>query len=202
MGVPLYDLVINEEDETGVTAVALVDEPAIQLNWLAFSTQKQLFKTLDQEKRIISGPLMVADMVIPRRDDIKGEYNVRFNAKTIEQIANKFHKNGYEKNVNPMHKSMALLPDIYMVSDFRIDSARGIMTPKGYDELPDGTWFADFKVNNDQIWNEYIKTGLFKGFSVEGFFNEVMVGETKDSQEMLEIAEVFLALFSNNGIYS
>ncbi len=200
MSLPLYKVVINDEDETGVTAVALVDNPAIQIPWMAFGDQRT-FKTVDQEKRIISGPLMVADMQIYRKDKSGREFLVMFDSNTIEKIADKYHRNSYEKNVNPMHNSMALLPDIYMVSDFRIDSARGITTPKGFDTLSDGTWFADFKVNNDQIWNEFIKTGLFKGFSVEGFFDEVKVPETATDQEMRTALEIFSYIIPRTGIY-
>ncbi len=87
MELPLYKLVISDDDsdETGVTAVALVDKPAIEMNWQAF-TKHQIFKTVNPEKRIISGPLMVADQKIYRKDDQLGEYNVMFDAPTILEI--------------------------------------------------------------------------------------------------------------------
>lgn len=194
MSLPIYRLVINEDDLTGVTAVALVDDPAIQVNWQAFSNQKQTFQATNTEKRIISGPLMIADKQILRRDE-RGEYLVFFDKETIEKIVTKFHRNSYEKNVNPMHNSMALLPGIFMVSDFVINSERGINTPKGYDNLPDGTWFGDFKVENEEIWNEFVKTGVFKGFSVEGFFNEQQVSETLTDQEMQQFLQIFSSHF-------
>lgn len=190
MPLPTYKLVINEEDHTGVTAVALVDNPAIEINWQSFSAQKPLkFETVSQEQRIIAGPLMVADMLIYRSDK-RGEYNVYFDAQTITQIVDKFHKNQYEKNVNPMHESMLILPDIYMRSDFQINSKMGILTPKGFPTLSDGSWFGMFKVNNDEVWNDYIKTGTFRGFSVEGFFDEIPI--TEKPAEPLTDAEASL----------
>ena len=36
--------------------------------------------------------------------------------------------------------------------------------------LPVGTWMISMKVNNDEIWNDWIKTGKVKGFSIEGYF--------------------------------
>lgn len=183
MSLPLYRLVINDEDHTGVTAVALVDEPAIQINWQAFNANKPYkFETVSAEKRIIAGPLMVADMQIYRRDDKRGEYFVYFDRSTITQIRDKFHRNQYQQNVNPMHESMLLLPDIYMVSDFEIDRARGINPPIGFETLSDGSWFGEFKVRNDEVWNDWIKTGQFKGFSVEGFFNEELVRDLTDQE--------------------
>lgn len=187
---PLYELVINDDDHSGVTAVALVDNPAIEVNFHAFSKQNPIkFQTFNNEKRIIAGFLMLANKKIYRNDS-KGEYDVFFSAPTIEKIVNKYHKNQYSNRVNPMHESMLILPDIYMVSDFIIDSTKGINTPNGFDVQPDGSWFGMFKVNNDEIWNEYIKTGIFKGFSVEGFFEDVPVelsiDELKKLNEVLE----------------
>jgi hypothetical protein len=201
VSLPVFRLVINRDDHTGVTAVALVDDPAIQINWQAFGTGKSApnsflfssiiqskFKTQDQEKRIISGPIMVADMMIYRKDD-RGEYFVYFDRPIIEQIVEKFFRNKYTTNVNPMHDSMLLLPDVFMVESFLIDSARGINTPLGYDQLADGSWFGSFKVNNDEVWNDFVKTGLFRGFSVEGFFNEEPVEDLTD-QEIAALVEL------------
>jgi hypothetical protein len=192
MGLPLFRLTIDEEGQTGVTAVALVDDPAIKINWIAFHQNKPFkFETIsegDAEKRIISGPLMLADTPIFRSDK-RGEYNVVFDADTIEKIVEKYHKNAFEKNVNPMHNSMMLLPDIFMRSDFIINRARGFNPPKGFEGLPDGSWFGEFKVLDDKTWNEFVKTGVFKGFSVEGYFNEEPA-ETLTDSEIELIAEL------------
>lgn len=173
MGLPVYELVIEEGDHTGVTGVALVDRPAIQLNWQAFNEQRPIkFQTFSEEERIVSGPLMVADLKIFRSDE-RGEYLVYFAPETIKKIVYKFFKNKYTGNVNPMHDSMLLLPGVFMCESFFINSSRGINTPNGWDALQDGSWFGSLKVDNDEVWNEYVKTGKFTGFSVEGFFNEV-----------------------------
>ena len=37
-------------------------------------------------------------------------------------------------------------------------------------EVPLGTWMLSMKVLNDDIWNNYVKTGKVKGFSIEGYF--------------------------------
>lgn len=173
MALPLFELVIDPNDHSGVTAIALVDRPAIEFNWQAFSEQKAFkFEAVDKEKRIIAGPLMVANQPIYRNDE-RGEYNCYFSGDTIEQIRFKFHKNQYEHRANPMHESMMLLPDVFMVSDFSIDRARGIMPPLGYEKLTNQSWWGELKVDNDEVWNDFVKTGLFKGFSVEGFFKDI-----------------------------
>lgn len=200
MELPLYKLVINEDDETGVTAVALVDKPAIEVNWMAFNEQKPFkFETVNAEKRIIAGALMLADTPIYRRTEAKGEFNVIFEKPTIEQIVTKYHKNSFEKNVNPMHESMMILPDIFMISDFIINRDMGYMPPKGFENLPDGSWFGQFKVNNDLVWNDYIKTGIFQGFSVEGFFDEVPANtpnQVMSDEEFNALLEALNSIFS------
>ena len=84
-----------------------------------------------------------------------------------------------------MHESMMILPDIYMISDFIIDTEKGINTPLGFEKMPNGSWFGMFKVSNTEVWNDYIKTGLFKGFSVEGFFEDIPAELTEDEVKKL-----------------
>lgn len=168
---PIYRFVVGEDDEAGVTAVALVDNPAIEMNWKAFN-KAQNFKA-DNEKRIISGALMVADLPIYRRDE-QGEYYGLFTAEDIYNIRNKFFKNNNTKSVNKMHDPNKMVEGVYMIESFIIDSKRGINSPDG-NKLTDGSWFGSYKVDNEEIWNDFIKSGEFKGFSVEGLFKTVQI---------------------------
>ena len=189
MELPLYELVINENDEeSGVDFIALVDKPAIKRNWIAFAEQKQFSFKSDQEKRIISGPAMIPDQPIYRRNDEGEEYNVIFRKPTIEKIVSKFFKQQYTANFNLQHKKSLLAQGVYLIESFMIDEERGINAPKGFEDLPDGTWFISCKVDNDEIWDDFVKEGVFKGFSVEGFFTEKQVIETKsDELQLLEM---------------
>ena len=59
-------------------------------------------------------------------------------------------------------------------------------------DLPLGTWVGAVKVNNDQIWNEFVKTGKVKGFSIEGYFADKMERpkeSIKDELAKIEEAE-------------
>ena len=123
----------------------------------------------DKEKRMISGALMISDLPIYRKDEM-GEYYVVFDKEQIEKIAQRFFKKGYTHNVNMMHDSERQVNGVYMVESFIIDKTRGIRTPEGYPTLTEGSWFGTFKVDNNEVWNDFIKTGVFKGFSVEGAF--------------------------------
>jgi len=130
----------------------------------------------DKEKRIISGALMVADLPIYRRDSNGFEYYGLFTAQDIYNIRNKFFKKGYINEVNKMHNPNEFVDGVYMVESFIIDSKRGINAPDGL-QLPDGSWFGSYKVDNEDVWNNFIKTGEFKGFSVEGDFRIEKLGD-------------------------
>jgi hypothetical protein len=173
--IPVFRLEIDDSiaDETGVNFVALVDVPATLRQWIAFgekAPQKVSFKVTNTEQRIISGPLMVAGVPIYRKDEIHGEHYVVFDRATIQKIVLKFFRNGNTGQVNLMHQADASPSGVYMFESFIIDAARGINTPKGFEALPDGSWFGSYKIDNELVWKEFIKTGVFKGFSVEGIF--------------------------------
>ncbi len=166
---PVIYLTIDDNEEAGVEAVALVDTPAIERNWMAFSDQPKpyRFEITNEEKRIISGPLMVADFPIYRRDDEGREYYVVFNAETIRKIVYRYMRQGRTDSVNEMHETA--LDGVFMFESFIIDEMKP--TPKGYGKLPEGSWFGSFRVENDDVWQQ-VKEGDFNGFSVEGLFSE------------------------------
>ena len=169
---PIYELRIDENDDSTVEVdfVALVDRPAIGRSFLAFNDQhRQTFAIQDEEQRIISGPLMLADSPIYRNDD-RGEYYVTFTKDTIKQIAQKFFRKGYQNNVNLMHDDGEMLVGLTMFESFITDEKRGIKPMAAFADVPDGSWFGSFKVDNDGAWN-LIKDGKVKGFSIEGVFN-------------------------------
>lgn len=172
MELPVYELTIDDFAEDRVEAIAFVDNPAIQRNWMAFNDQTKFeFSAVDTEKKIVAGPLMVAEMPIYRNYQGK-EFFVKFSAKTIEAIVDKFMAEGRINAFNYMHNEEQVINDVYLQQSFIIDSTKGINTPQGYETLADGSWFGFVKVNNDEIWNDFVKTGKLKGFSVEGNFSQ------------------------------
>jgi len=190
MDLPVYLLDISEDmnDDAEVDYVALVDRPAIQKNWNAFKNQ-QRFDVVSEDKRIISGPLMLADVPIFRSDATYGDYYVVFSKDTIFKIAQKFFKRGYQSNVNLMHSPNAQVEGVTMFESFITDESRGILPMKGFEDAPDGSWFGSFKVDNNEVWND-VKDGKFKGFSVEGLFTY----KTKPSKEQELMNQVYKIL--------
>jgi len=186
---PIYKIRINTED-TGVDYIALTDDPAIEKNFMAFNNQKR-FIMQSEDKRIVSGPLIVANLPIYRRDE-QGEYYVVFDAPTTMEIAQKFFKLGYQNNVNLNHDPSKKPDGVYMFESMIIDASRGISTPRGFDTLPDGSWFGSFKVDNPEIWQQ-VKDGTFTGFSVEGLLGFDYVKET-DEDILLEIIDLIQSM--------
>jgi hypothetical protein len=150
----------KEQDQAAAICYTKWDEQNMKAQFKFFA---------DKERRLISGALMISDLPIYRADE-SGEYYVVFDKEQIEKIAQRFFKKGFTHNVNMMHNSERQVDGVYMVESFIIDKTRGIKTPEGYPTLTEGSWFGTFKVDNNEIWNDFIRTGVFKGFSVEGAF--------------------------------
>lgn len=187
-GLPLVEFTIDGEGFE-VDAVAIVDAPAIKKNFQTFSEQKQQFSIQDEEKRIISGALMLAETPIYRNDKYRGEYYCKFSKDTIEKIAVKFFDKGFQKNVNFMHDGN-IIDGFVMFESFISDKSRGVLPMQGYEDCPDGSWFCSFKVENDKAW-QIIKEGNFKGFSVEGAFG--MVEDDAFWSEFLDVLKMALS---------
>lgn len=169
---PVYKLRIKEDDldkNLSVDYVGLVDKPAVMVNWLAFKEKIKFVS--DEERRLIMGPLMIADMPIFRRDENMGDHYVIFDKTEIGKIAEKFFRNSYQSNFNLMHDPSMKVSGISIFQSIIPDKTMGIEAPEAFKEISEGSWIGVAKVNNDEIWNEYIKTGMLRGFSIEGFFN-------------------------------
>lgn len=184
----VYELIIDE-DKDKVDYIAIVDRPAIESDFMAFNEDKQRFKIIDKEKRIVSGYFMIADLEIYRNDEIRGEHFVKFSGDTIKTIAYDFMKNGRNSNVNLMHDMRLKLNDVFVFESFLIDSERGMLAPKGFKQEADNSWFGSMYVENDDVWNS-IKEGKFKGFSVEGNFTRKPLDEFEiQLQEIKKLIE-------------
>lgn len=169
MELPIIELTI-EDISQGIDATALVENPAIQRNWMAFKEHKSYeFKTHNEDKRILAGALMVADFPMYRNMNGK-EFFVKFSSETIEQLADRMVLNNKLTAFNFEHDSKKELADMHIQQFFIINTELGVNTPIGFEELPNGSLFAFVKVNNEQVWNDYVKTGIVKGFSIEGNF--------------------------------
>lgn len=181
MELQIYKAQIDPDSDSDleVNFIGLVDRPAIERNFQAFKSGKsRMAFALNEEKKIISGPAMIADMPLYRKDDELGEYYVVFDKQAIRAIVEKFSAKGYMKNFNLFHDDKSQVSDVTIFNSFISDSELGISPLKGFEDVADGSWFISAKVNNDEVWGK-VKSGEIKGFSVEGLFKYTPVLQQK-----------------------
>ena len=132
--------------------------------------KKELFAAL-QEKQMLMGPLMTPSKLIPRKDEETGEeYKVYFTKETIEKIAYKMMEDKLLDSVNIEHDGARRVDDVYLVETWIVkDPTSDKSLSYGFKPV-EGQWFGIYKVKDRRVWNEYVKTGKVKGFSVEGYF--------------------------------
>ena len=167
MDLPFIEFTLTDEVE-GLQAIALVDSPAIGLNYQAFAPHK--FEVIDEDKRIVMGAAMIPDLPIYRRDE-RGEYYAIFKKDTIKALVQKLFKENKHTEFNEQHNAFKILDGVYIYQSFITDKELGILPPQGFENVADGTWFIAAKVENDEAWSKVKEDGILRGFSVEGVFD-------------------------------
>lgn len=165
-----YDVYIEDEVDLGVDKISLVRKPAIMEDFIYMSEEgykgseyKKI--KLQEEKRIITGPALIPDVEIIRKDEDDEPYYIKYSAEQIESIVQRFFKEKDQYAVNKNHKSD--VSGVWMYESWIVgegDKSKEL----GFD-LPKGTWMISMKIEDDEIW-EGIKSGKYKGFSIEGLF--------------------------------
>lgn len=152
-----------------VFAVSLVDEPAVDSNFIALSKQKPMdFKIQDEEKRMLYGVALRADYPIYRRYG-EDEFYLVFDKEAIERLVNKFMSNYSQKNFTIDHMESAegiVITESWIVSDVKNDKASAL----GLENFSKGSWIIGAKINNDEIWRS-VKEGRWGGFSIESWID-------------------------------
>ena len=167
----IVELVIDEDQEIGIEAISVVENPAIEEDFIALKSQEFQLAEVDKEKRILLGALLVPNKPIYRKNG-EDEYYIYFSRETVLKASQMFLQQGKQNNstLEHQHKIQGLsLVESWIVEDPKMDKTKlyGM-------ELPKGTWVGAVKVNNEQIWQEFVRTGKVKGFSIEGYFADKM----------------------------
>lgn len=196
-GKPIFKAALTDNpEETGMFLISLVDDPAVEANFMAFSKEKYLsFKVENEEKRIVTGLVMPADHPILRQD-ANGYYYIMYDSETINAMAERFLAMGLANNVDTMH-NFEIEKDVFLREMYIKDSERGI-SPKGFEDVEDGSLFATYHILNDDVW-EKVKSGEFKGFSLAGIFQEVEMSKVEDdiTDEEFEEAMGYITQLNN-----
>lgn len=196
MNFPIYKVLIDS-DELGIDKISLVEYPAVEVNFLAFSKdKKQVLLSVDDEQRILTGVVARADYPIYRNDN-GYEYYITFDKDVIKEMAIKLLTDNHQNEINIEHKANSDVDGVQMLEMFIKDSDKGI-NPKGFEDISDGSLFVTYKVFNDEVWRS-VKEGKFKGFSLEGMFSlEQESEEDKAVEEIMNMLDELEQIINNN----
>ena len=152
----------------GVFAISLVNAPATEETFIAMAKQEKIvkFAKVDEEQRILMGLVLQPEQLIYRVDEDGNEFEMFFSAETIKDFSQNFFQSGFQLNSKLEHDEPiegVTFVESWLVEDPKVDKSAAFGL-----EYPKGSWLVSMKVDNDDIWNNYIKTGELKGFSIDG----------------------------------
>lgn len=152
----------------GVFAISLVNAPATEETFIAMAKQEKIvkFAKVDEEQRILMGLVLQPDQLIYRVDEDGNEFEMFFSAETIKDFSQNFFQSGFQLNSKLEHDEPiegVTFVESWLVENPKVDKSAAFGL-----EYPKGSWLVSMKVDNDDIWNNYIKTGELKGFSIDG----------------------------------
>jgi len=189
----IIELFIDEEDEvSGIEAVSIVESPAIESDFIALKNQEFKFAEVNKEKRILMGAALIPNKPIYRKNE-ENEYYIYFSKATVRKASELFFIRGNQNNSTLEHQMP--LTGLTAVESWIVEDEKDKTRFYGLD-VPIGTWMLSMKVLNDDVWNDYVKSGKVKGFSIEGYFadklerpnepNELSKIEEEESQYIVE----------------
>lgn len=178
------EMILDEDKlEMGVEAISIVERPAIESDFVALNETAQVkLATVDEERRIIMGPILIPDKKIYREENGK-EYYIYFSKDTVRKISELYQRKGLQSKSTLEHA--VSIEGVTLVETWIKEDAEKDKSQLYKLDAPVGTWLGSMKVYNNQVWDEYVKTGKVKGFSIEGFFKEKV-----EASEQVSLSEV------------
>lgn len=182
----IIELIIDETDEqSGIEAISLVEQPAIESNFVALNKQEVLLKEIDEDKRILMGPALIPDKSIYRRNDDGQEYYIYFSKNTVRKASELFFKKSNHRNATFEHKDK--INGVTFVESWIVENKDKDKTALYGMDVPVGTWMVSAKIDDEELYQK-AKSGEVKGFSIEGYFaDRYEMGKRNDVKE--EIVE-------------
>lgn len=176
--IPIYSALLKENVD-GIWAISLVDDPAVERDFVCFSKDKEMqkFSISNEDKHLVTGVVMLADTPIYRREG-DFEYYLIFSKETIREMAERMLQNGTQNNIDIQHDG-ELISGVNMVELFIKDDAKGI-NPNFIEDIPDGSLLATFHVSDEDLWQK-LHTDEINGFSLEGFFSYTKIDFNKQN---------------------
>lgn len=178
---PIFN--IDFTDDSVWNSISIVDFPAVEEDFIKLSRQSEVRFSINEEKREVSGPVIIVDKLIYRNDE-RGEYYIKFGADVVKKMAIEFFKRGTQNNGNVMHE--VDVPGVTFFESYLVNRERGL-APKEFQDLPDGSWVVSAHIENDKLW-ELIQAGELRGFSIDctAVFNEERKSELGSLEEFMD----------------
>ena len=173
----IFELVIEDEETDEVFAISLVETPAIESNFVFFDKEEIQFAAINDDKRLLMGPILVPDKKILRMDGANTPYFVFFKPETIKRLSEMYLQKKYTDKATLEHDKK--IEGVSLVESWVVESREKDKSSLYGLNVPVGTWMGTFKIDNEDIWQNYVKTGDVKGFSIEGLFGHNLVQQTK-----------------------
>ena len=126
----------------------------------------------DDEKRIVTGPVMIPNKMILRRDEEGNPFYIYFTKDTIRKMSEKFFAKNKHNNTDINHDEN-ITTENTLIESWISESIKHDKSYKYGFALPEGTWYVSYKINDDETWN-LIKEGELRGFSLAGGFIQKM----------------------------
>ncbi|BCV05769.1 MAG: hypothetical protein CM15mV116_170 [uncultured marine virus] len=184
----IIELLLDEENEvTGIEAVSIVEAPAIESDFVALKSQEIQLAKVDDEKKILMGAALIPNRPIYRKQGEK-EYYVYFSADTVRKASELFFQNGNQNNATLEHKMQ--VNNLTVVESWIVENKEKDKSSLYGLDVPEGTWMISMKVNNNEIWNDFVKTGKVKGFSIEGYFADKAKLSSIDAEEQEALKKI------------
>jgi len=187
-------LKIDELEGASLDRISFVSEPAIERDFFYFNkaNKSMRFKVESEEQRKITGPAMFPNLDIPRIDSETGEeFMVYFTEEDILNAQLSFFKNSDVNSSNIEHEFD--VNGVTLVESWIVDNDNGKGGGENFNDMKDGTWMVTWKIESDEVWENFIKSGIIKGFSIEGIFIQEFMKQkfgdihTKEQAEIIKI---------------
>jgi len=189
----IIELIVGDDLISGIGSISLVDEGAIERNFVHFNKEHIIKLAIhDEEKRMVMGPVLVPNKMILRVYDEPNKerqyFYIHFSPKTVRKAAQRFIEMGNQKNATYQHAievEGVTFIESWVKEDLKLDKSSLF----GYEDMPIGTWMVIARIDNDQMWED-VKAGIIKGFSIEGKFADAVLKQSKEEIITEKIEEI------------
>ena len=186
----IVELILDEEQLlSGVQAISIVEHPAIESDFITLSKEQEIkLAEVDSEKRILMGPALIPNKTIFRKSG-EEEYYIYFSKETVRKASELFLTKGNQNKSTLEHNFE--LEGLSVVESWIVEGQQDKSQAYGL-SVPEGTWMVSMKVYNDEVWDNYVKTGKVKGFSIEGYFADKVNMASHEDEEAEELLEAIM----------